>query len=288
MSFASYSYSLLKPIIKKYYFYFKDLEGDLRKGGIAYTGKEYFSMTLMSTIISFISSIFLVSFFSLLFTNNLVFSLLLGGIVSILASLGVFVIFFTYPSQVVATKRKKIENSLYYAVVYMSTLAGTGVPPFLIFQMISKFKELGEVSDISDRICADVKMFGLDITEALSRAGEKAPSESLREILFGMKSTLTSGGNLKGYLVEKSKRLLMEQRRRLQEYVKVLSIFMELYITIVVVGSVFIIVLTTIMSLMGGYVQQIQVVQMVLITVGLPFLSAAFILLLKTISPSVT
>ena len=65
-----------------------------------------------------------------------------------------------------------------------------------------------------------------------------------------------------------------------------MGLFMEMYITVVIVGTIFVIVLSTIMSMVGGVVADIQMLQLGFVAFLVPFVTVAFILFLKTISPT--
>ena len=137
----------------------------------------------------------------------------------------------------------------------METLAGTGAPPHLLFRILGSFKEFTEISDISRKISRDIEIFGMDPAEAISGAAEKTPSPSMRELLWGMKSTITSGGDLKTYLSEKAKAFTADYRRKLEQFTQVLSVLLEIYITLVIVGSVLALIMTMIMSLLSGGIE---------------------------------
>ncbi|MDD5417937.1 MAG: type II secretion system F family protein [Candidatus Nanoarchaeia archaeon] len=283
--FALKTYAMLKPVTDKYKNYFKDIELDLKRAEMPYTLEEYFSLAVFAGIVGFVGSLVGVTVFVTLLTSDILISIIFACLIAVFVGTGAISLFYFYPTQVVAGRKKKIDNSLHFATIYMSTLAGTGVPPYLIFSIMSRFKDLGEIAIVASRIWRDIDTFGLDLVEAITRAASRSPSEKLRELFFGIKATITSGGDLKKYLIEKSKGYTTAYRRSLQEYVKTLSIFMEMYITVVIVGSIFAVILTTIMSLVGGSMGDIKIIQMVLVTVGLPFASAAFVVLLKTIAP---
>lgn len=278
-------YSMLKPFTDQYKNYFKDIELDLKRAEMPYTIEEYFSLAIFGGIIAFIACIAGVTVFVSLLTKNILISLIFSLLVGVFVATAVISIFYFYPSQVVSGRKKKIESVLHFATIYMSTLAGTGVPPYLIFSIMARFKELGEISVVAERVWRDMDTFGLDVIEAITRAATRSPSEKLRELFFGIKATITSGGDLKKYLIEKSKGYTTAYRRSLQEYAKTLSVFMEMYITIVIVGAVFAIILTTIMSLVGGVGGDVKVIQMIVVTVVLPFASGAFIIMLKAMAP---
>jgi len=280
------SYRLFRNQAKFFRPYFQDIESDLKKAGIQLVVDEYISFAILSSVIGFVASYFVFTFLIFLLTRSLLLSIMIPIFAAVFFAMLTFTVFYFYPSQIVETKNKKIKNALHFVTIYMATLAGTGVPPYELFRMIGNFEEFGEVSKLCRKLYRDLTIFGLDLPEALARASDYSPNEDLRELMWGIRTTITTGGDLRMYLIEKARAYTQVYRRGLQEYVKVLSIFMEMYITIVIVGSVFVLVLTTIMSLLGGYMEQIKFIQTLLIVVGLPFTSAVFILLLKTISPT--
>jgi flagellar protein FlaJ len=286
MSLASLSYRLFKNFSKKYSTIFSDLNQNLKISGLGYSIDEYFSMFLFIAIFGTVAS-FAMSFILLsVFFNSFLIGIFGAAIISVPIFGAIMLIFRIYPTQLIQSKRKKIENMLFFSTVYMSTVAGTGAPPQSIFKILAEFGEFGEVSKTANDIMQDIEIFGLDIIDALEHTAEKTPSENLKELLWGMRSTITSGGNLKGFLDEKAKGFSQIYKRKLEEFTRTLSIFLEVYITIVIVGSVFILVLTTIMSLVGGFTEQLQMIQMMLIVIGLPMITAVYIVILKSVSPT--
>lgn len=284
MNLNKYAIKLFYKRIKKYKDLFKGLKKDLREAYLPYTIGEWLSLTIFYSILGVVFALPISIVFLLLLLKSAL-SILLAFIVAILAGSLVFSMFYFYPSIKASNRKSELKGSLHYATLYMSTIAGTGAPPYTVFEVLAKFEELGEISKVSKSIVRDIKGFGLDIVDALERRAKRTPSEDLRDLLFGIRTTITSGGNLRDYLTEKSKSYVKAYRRRLKKYTQTLSIFMEMYITVVIVGTVFVLVLSTIMSLMGGFVGKIKTVQLLLVTVGLPFMSAVFVLLLKMMSP---
>jgi len=284
--YSETAYRLFRGYTKYFEEYFTDTKSDLRKAGIRLIMEEYIAVALLSSLIVAFGAYVLVMIVLLVLTKNPAIAFVAPVFVCGLAGAGTFFVYYTYPSQVVDGKKKKIDNAIHYMVIYMQTLAGTGVPPQRLFKMMADFKEFGEISKICEGVYRDMNIFGLSLGDAISRAAERSPSASFQELLWGIKSSVESGGNLRAYLEQKGLTYIENYRRRLQEFVKTLSIFMEMYITVVIVGSVFVLILTTIMSLLGGYVEQIQAIQFMIVCIGLPFVSIAFILFLKAASPT--
>ncbi|MFA5405799.1 MAG: type II secretion system F family protein [Candidatus Nanoarchaeia archaeon] len=285
MKFGEFSYKTLHEVSKKYSYVFKDLQEDLTESNINFTVQEYFAAMLMTVLLSTpLMPILSILFFMLL--NDLVLSIISGLIFYVLIVVGIVVGFYLYPSQQAGNRRKKIDNALHFAAIYMETLAGTGAPPHLLFRILGSFNEFSEIAEISRKISRDIEIFGMDPTEAISNAAKKTPSPNMRELLWGMKATITSGGDLKTYLNEKAKAFTSDYKRKLEEFTNVLAVLLEIYITIVIVGSVLALVLTTIMSLISGGLSGIAELQLIIVVIGLPFMSAVFILLIKASSPT--
>jgi len=189
----------------------------------------------------------------------------------------------------VSNRRKKdIEGALPFATTYMSTIASSGAPLITMFRVISHFKEYGEFSREAEKIYRDVEVFGMDLVGALRKTASRTPSEELKELLWGLDNVITSGGDVGSYLHEKSRVFIAEYGRRLDQYSKTLSILIEIYLTLILVGSVFFIIITALMSLIGGggMSEYLSFIQFLVIFIVLPFMSIGFIILVKSIYPS--
>ena len=285
-SYDILAYRLFGRFAKKYSKSAASLDEQLKRSNLNYTIDEWLSIIFLSVSVAFplvfVSLFFFMSLVNPVLMETIPFALI-GGV---MGSGVVGGLIFYYPSQEAAARKKRLENSLHFATIYMSTLSETGIPPYKIFNVLEKFKEFGEISKIASEIVRSIEVFGLDFNEALEKSAEKAPFKDMRDLLWGMRATIMTGGNLSGFLDQRSKSLTNQYRRKLEGYVKTLSLFLEIYITVVIVGSVFVLVLTTIMSIMGGAGDQIKLIQIILITIGLPTMSIVFVIILKTISPT--
>ena len=166
----------------------------------------------------------------------------------------------------------------------MNTIAGTGAPPSLIFKLLSEFKEYGEVSIEAGEIAEDIEVMGSDIQVALQRAAERTPSTDFKDLLWSMTTTIVRGGDMRSLLREKSNLLMDAYRRKMEQYTDDLSMYVEIYITLIIVGSIFSIVMLTIMGAISGF-GNLKAIQQILVFVFLPIASIMFIALLKFTSP---
>jgi flagellar protein FlaJ len=128
-----------------------------------------------------------------------------------------------------------------------------------------------------------VKSLGLDMVTALEKAANRTPSPTFGELLWGMVSVLTTGGDMESYLQGKTRSAMAQYRRTLNDYAKAIAFYTEIYITLVIVGSLFFIILLSIISpLVGGSTLFLQTF---LVFFFIPLVSMGFIMLLKGASP---
>ncbi|MEM5878866.1 MAG: type II secretion system F family protein, partial [Candidatus Aenigmatarchaeota archaeon] len=172
-----------------------------------------------------------------------------------------------------------------FATLHLFTLVSAKLPLDKVLEIFSKFGGYGEISEEISKIQSDMKMFGLDVNTALERAVERCPSKNLKEILWGILSTNISGGEVDIYLREKAKSLMSEYRMKLRDFSHQLGIYLEIYITAVILGAVFFLILTSIVAGIAGTSEQILFLQFFLIFIFLPAISAIFIYLIKIATP---
>ena len=276
----------LGKIIEPHLHFFSDLKTDLRKSRMGVSIHEYLSIVFLTCIILFLVELPLFSYIFSLLKLGVIFSIFMGTTVSLGICLLFFLIFLNYPKFIVKDKSKSIDMVLPFAGIYLSTIASSGLPLHETFEIFSKFDEYGEVSKETRNIVNDMSAFGLNINESLKKSVERTPSKKLRELLWSIISTLESGGSISGLLNIKSKTFLNDYRRKLTEFSRSLAIYLEIYLTALVLGAIFFTILTSLMSGIGGVGQtNIIFIQFFLIFLFIPLISAAFIILVKSASP---
>ncbi len=285
--FGLYSYRIFRNFAKKNAKkIFGKISDDLHKSGIRMTIEEYFSTMVLIEVIAVPLILIIAFFFAITLTTDILLSIGISLAAAAVVGVAIFAFFYLNPSNMVAERAKKIDNGIHFASLYMATLANTGTPAFTIFKIISEFDEFGEISKVAGRITNEIEVFGYNLPDSLAKHAELVPSNNLSELLWGIRATIVSGGDLNNYLNEKSKTFVGVFKRRLEEYISSMSLFMEMYITVVIVGTIFVIVLSTIMSMVGGVMADIQMIQFGFVSLLVPFITTVFILFLKTISPT--
>jgi len=266
---------------------FSDLKDDLKKSRMRLSIEEYLSTSLLTCIILFVAEVPLFSFIFSLLKLGILFSIFTAITVSLGISILFFLIFLNYPKFIIGDKAKSIERTLPFAGIYLSAIASSGLPLYKVFEIFSKFDEYGDVSSEAKSIVNDMSAFGLSIKDSLKKAVDRTPSKELRELFWSILSSLESGGNLSTLLDQKSKTFLGDYRRKLEEFSKSLEIFLEVYLTALVLGTIFFTILTSLMSGIGGGITQTSIIsiQFALIFILIPLISFGFIVLIRSASP---
>ena len=130
-------------------------------------------------------------------------------------------------------------------------------------------------------------MMGLNFKDALSNAAKRTPSKKFKNILEGIKSTIEAGGDLKSYLKDTTKELMAFYKIRLEKYENQVMLLTEMYLTAVIVGSIFLLVISVIFSVIGTASNELIIsMQLAIVILILPASSAGFILIERGIAPA--
>lgn len=196
----------------------------------------------------------------------------------------VYVLGTSGPGSQAKKHSKDINLRLPYALNYIAAMASAGVIPTEIFRSLAKQKIYGEVAREAAWIFKDLALHGMDIVTALRRAIDRSPSIKFQEFLQGSITTITSGGDLKQYFLEKASRYQWENRQEQKAFIETMGLMAETYVTVAVAGPLFLIVMMAIIGIIsGGGIQNLQLMTYLL----LPVINAGYIFLLKSMIPEV-
>jgi archaeal flagellar protein FlaJ len=183
------------------------------------------------------------------------------------------------------TRARDINAKLPYALNYLTTMASAGGTPEQIFATLARQPIYGAVAHEAAWITRDVNLLGMDIVTALGRAIERSSSAKLQDLLQGAITSLTSGGDLRTYFNNKSEQYLYENRQDQKRFLDGLGVLAESFVTVVVAAPLFLIVILSVMTSLGGSARETLLLGYVLIFVMLPLSQLGFALTIKTMTP---
>ena len=291
INYGKFAHRMLHNFVQPMLKYFEDLSPYLRKADVPINVGAYVSAMILSSVIVFIATFFVMVFMYPVLSDISLFQEisypLVAGIASLLAMFGTFFAFWLYPSFRTSERKRKIETGLPSAVDTMATIASTGVPPAVIFWSLVEYRRHGEISREAEKLLNDLELFGLDLVSALQRGALRSPSPSLSEMFWKMIATIRTGGDLKEYLYVEGTKLRERQRREIESSIDSLGMVAEIYVTALILGPVFLLVMASIMGLMGTQTDMLVTVLYVVVYIGLPVGYAVVLIMIDQIQPKV-
>ncbi len=183
------------------------------------------------------------------------------SLLDILSMLGIITISFIgtyfgycyYPRVIAWERRGRIDQTLPYAISYISAMASIGVIPYMIFKKLSEAEETyGEVSREVRHMIRDVDLLGLDFMTALKKLIALTPSTNMRAFLQGAITTALSGGEMGDYFINSAREYMDERRAKYESFIETLALFAEFYVIGIVVAPLLLVVVLTIMCFLGN------------------------------------
>jgi len=268
---------------------FKDADVNLQKSGTKVTFRVYVSLAVVTTAILSAVALFLIPlvlFF--VFRLSAVSSILFGVGGSLFTVASTLAGFYIYPILRADSLKRAIEDGLPFISGYMAILAGAGVSVANMFRSLAQITPSLAISSEARTIVRDMDLFGMDVLSALEAASKRTPSARFKELLEGLIATVHSGGNMKKYLAQRSKRSIRLKKIALRRFSDTLGVLAEFYVVLLVAGPLILVVMLGVMAMLGGGGQGLldpRLLLYLLTYLGIPLGSIIFLILLDTVSP---
>jgi archaeal flagellar protein FlaJ len=216
------------------------------------------------------------------------YSLVLGTIAAVIISFIVFagvtfVIVNIYPSIIAGNRKRNIDATLPYAINYITAMSTAGIPPAEIFRQLGQSPMYGESSVEARYITLEIDLFGRDLIDALRIISSTTPSQRMKEFLQGTMGCVSSGSNLTEYFRTKADQYALENRQSQRMFLETLGLISESYVTAMVAGPLFLIILQSIMSILSNETQPMFLYAIIYILI--PLGSIAFVVMISAMTP---
>ncbi len=216
------------------------------------------------------------------------YSLVIGTILIMIFSLLVFggityIIFLLYPGIEAGNRRRNIDASLPYAINYVTSMSTAGITPAEVFRLLGDSPIYGESHVEARYIAREIDIFGRDLIDALRLVSSSTPSKRMKEFLQGAMANISSGGNLTDYFRTKADQYSLENRQSQKMFLETLALISESYVTAMVAGTLFLIILQSIMDTMSGNNNPVFLYAVIYLMI--PLGSAAFVIMISSMTP---
>ncbi|HOX34274.1 MAG TPA: type II secretion system F family protein [Methanoregulaceae archaeon] len=216
------------------------------------------------------------------------YSLIIGTVVATILSLLIFggltyVAFLLYPNIEAGNRRRNIDATLPYAINYITSMSTAGITPAEVFRLLGDSPIYGESSVEARYIAREIDIFGRDLIDALRLVSATTPSARMKEFLQGAMASISSGGNLTEYFRTKAKQYALENRQTQKLFLDTLGLIAESYVTAMVAGMLFLIILQSIMSTLSG--EKMPIFLYIITYMMIPFGSIMFVIMISSMTP---
>ena len=190
------------------------------------------------------------------------------------------------PAREATRRADMIEKYLPYAASYTAAMSAANATPAKIFRSLAMNKDIySDVADDAAMVYRDVTLLGYDLITAMKMGVDRAASVWLTEFFQGMVGTLTAGGQLKLFFLNRAEHYMRENRTRLGMFLESIALLAESYIVVAVAMPLFLIVMLVIMFWVSGSGAQMSEGMLYGIVLGfIPMIHIAYAILVWTSS----
>jgi flagellar protein FlaJ len=216
------------------------------------------------------------------------YSIILGTIFITIFSLLVFggltyLAFILYPGLEAGNRRRNIDASLPYAINYITSMSTAGITPAEVFRLLGSSTIYGQSAVEARYIAREIDIFGRDLIDALRLVSATTPSRRMKEFLQGTMASVASGGNITEYFRTKAEQYALENRQTQKMFLETLALVSESYVTAMVAGTLFLIILQSIMSVLSG--DNSPMFLYAVIYIMIPLGSIMFVIMISSMTP---
>lgn len=274
--------ALFGPTVDKYGEQFESLKGDLQEADMDVLYRTYVSKMFLYSSFGFILG--MIGGVSYVLTGDITLTNMVrfGFGVPVSLALVIFGFMYLFPSQQAKRRKKRIDDNLPFALNHLGAIATSGIPPKSMFELLNTFEEYGGISEEAGEISRRVNVFGEDLTTALKQVAEKSPSDDWSEVLYGIVSTVETGGDLESYIQEKAEEAMFDYNQQRQKEIEKLSTYASFYTAILIAAPVFLVVILAVMNLLGGTIAGFAIRDLMFLGVHvlIPVINTLFVIFL--------
>lgn len=261
---------------------FKPLSLSLKKANMPYLLASYLSMAFFGVMISFIAMIVLVPM--IIFSGIIPAMYAVPAI--IIVPLIVLVAFMSYPSSEASSIRGKINDELPFAVMHMAAIAGSGIEPSKVFEILASSNEYPALRREMMKIVNQINFYGYNLVNALRSTAKTSSNPRFTDILNGIATTISSGGDLKEYLSKIAQDTMLDYKLRRKRFTTISETYADIYTGLLVAAPLMFMLILVLMNVIGGGLGGMSTGTLAIIGIGvLIVINIGFLVFLQVSQP---
>ncbi|WP_129115131.1 type II secretion system F family protein [Halegenticoccus tardaugens] len=181
-----------------------------------------------------------------------------------------------------AARAGRIESTLPRTVAFVYALSRSGTTlPRVLSTLAANRRAYGEAAEEFAVAVREMNALGTDAPTALSRMARRTPSDELAEFAENLASVLGSGRSLSSFLRARYDRYAEEAEARQEQYLELLSVLAEVYVTALVAGPLF---LVTVLAVIGLVLSDTLSFLRFVVYAALPLATAGFVVYVDSVT----
>ncbi len=152
----------------------------------------------------------------------------------------------------ISNRSQQLERELPFTLSELSVLASTGTSPIELVRRMSRRTHDPAMTTEFKKVVYKTDVQGKDLITALAETAKESASNALRETLWDLANMIHQGGNLDEYLRTKSDDVLKMKRIVQKEFIERLQTFVDMYVSLVLVGVLMIAVAAFLLNSFGS------------------------------------
>jgi archaellum biogenesis protein FlaJ (TadC family) len=152
----------------------------------------------------------------------------------------------------IANRKDRLDRELPFTLSELSVLASTGTSPIRLFRRMAQRDHDPAMTAEFQKVVYKTDIQGKDLITALAETAKESPSQSVRESFWDIANMIHQGGNLDEYLRTKSDDVMKLKRLVQREFIERLSTFLDMYVSLVLVGVLMIAVGAFLLNALGS------------------------------------
>jgi flagellar protein FlaJ len=185
----------------------------------------------------------------------------------------------------IANRKDQLERELPFSLSELSVLASTGTSPIRLVRHMAQRDHDPALTATFRQVAYKTDVQGKDLISALAETAKESPSTSVRDTLWDLANMIHQGGNLDEYLRSKSDEVMRFKRLVQKEFIERLSTFLDMYVSLVLVGVLMIAVAAFLLNALGSTAAGLNADELLLLlTFGLVPVAVAMTMIMVSLA----
>jgi len=185
----------------------------------------------------------------------------------------------------IANRKDALERELPFTLSELSVLASTGTSPIRLVRRMAQRDHDPAMTATFRAVIYRADVEGKDLITALAETAKESPSTPVRDTLWDLANMIHQGGNLDEYLRGKSDDIMRLKRLVQKEFIERLSTFLDMYVSLVLVGVLMIAVGAFLLNALGSTVAGLDANELLLVlTFGLVPVAVAMTIIMVSMA----